>query len=139
MASAFTAPVNTTKNFTLKNILTHVGVKSGVTDVPGNDTAGSNLETWIKQDYLKVLYTYTVQGGIKNPYFEPTIAANGTITFKQKVAKTVDHEENLVIGVVDCHNNKTEITVPVRVVSSYNTTESANGVNISENSWSIND
>ena len=139
MASAFTAPVNTTKNFTLKNILTHVGVKSGVTDVPGNDTAGSNLETWIKQDYLKVLYTYTVQGGIKNPYFAPSIDAEGNITFTQKVAKTVDHEESLVIGVVDCHNNKTEITVPVRVVSSYNTTESANGVNISENSWSIND
>lgn len=54
-----------------------------------------------------------------NPYFVPAIA-NGKITFTQEstqvdAAPTADHEETLVISVVDAYGHVTEISLAVTV------------------------
>ena len=57
-------------------------------------------------------------GEQKDPYFEPTIAADGTVTINKtqvENAPTTDHEETLSFKVKDCYGHEKTLTLPVTV------------------------
>lgn len=58
-------------------------------------------------------------GEQKDPYFEPTIAADGTVTINKtqvENAPTTDHEETLSFKVKDCYGHEKTLTLPVTVL-----------------------
>ena len=58
-------------------------------------------------------------GEQEDPYFKPTVAADGTVTIvKTQVenAPTTDHQETLSFQVQDCYGHKKAITLPVTVL-----------------------
>ena len=80
-----------------------------------------NVKGWLNvaADTDKVDAVKLVVNGQVDPYFEPTIEG-GVIKFVQKntqvdAAPTADHEETLIISVVDAYGHVYEITLPVTV------------------------
>ena len=80
-----------------------------------------NVKGWLNvaADTDKVDAVKLVVNGQVDPYFVPTIEG-GVIKFAQKdtqvdAAPTADHEETLIISVVDAYGHVYEITLPVTV------------------------
>ena len=131
--------------FDLTNVIYKLGLKSAVTDVPAGGTINDDLQDLITGGYLVLKDAYTEANGVKNAYFKPVFTYNGGISgFTQEAAKTVDHEENIVLVVVDCYGHEETIKLPIRIVSAYsNYTPVAAGSGITqgagygatENNW----
>ena len=76
-----------------------------------------NLWGLVENGYLKIADAWTEANGVKNAYFKPEVS-DGTISKITQLAETApDHEEVFVFKVVDCFNYKSEIRVPISIVS----------------------
>lgn len=76
-------------------------------------------------EYLKIKdgsahFTYgTGDNKQIDPYFKPTIAADGKVTLTNtqiENAPTADHDENLEFVVIDCYGHEKTLTLPVTVL-----------------------
>lgn len=83
-----------------------------------NNLIGTNKYLKIKDGSAHFTYGTGDKKQI-DPYFKPTIAADGKVTLTNtqiENAPTADHDENLEFVVIDCYGHEKTLTLPVTVL-----------------------
>ncbi|MDD6042985.1 MAG: hypothetical protein PUB87_04430, partial [Eubacteriaceae bacterium] len=117
-AASYTAgsEVALTGALDLSTVKVKYGLKAQVAGI-----SYTTLKDLITYGYLKLIDAYTSANGVKNAYIKPVVKDDGSFDgFNQVAEKTIDHNETLVLKVVDCFNYKQTIELPIQIVSAAN-------------------
>ena len=113
---------NATTQLSTENIQITFGPKVLNQDADFKNTwANGNLKKMLGNDFLKIVDIKVLYGAAASPVIaidgNHDIVASGTIKFNQLSATTTEHEETLVIEVIDCYSQHSVIKLPIKVVA----------------------
>ena len=113
---------NATTQLKTENIQITFGPKVLNQDADFKNTwANGNLGKMLTNGFLKIVDIKVLYGAAASPVIDidrtHDIVTNGTIKFNQLSATTTEHEETLVIEVIDCYSQHSVIKLPIKVVA----------------------